>query len=56
MRAPARLLMWLRQAALPLLLPGAIVLGGGRLLAAEPEQPVSYHKQIRPIFQAHCQG
>ncbi|MFM8892006.1 MAG: WD40 repeat domain-containing protein, partial [Planctomycetia bacterium] len=24
--------------------------------AAEPKAPVSYHKQIRPLFQAHCQG
>ena len=57
MRVPARLLPWLHQAALALLLPGAIALGGGRLLAADPpEQPVSYHKQIRPIFQANCQG
>jgi WD40 repeat protein/mono/diheme cytochrome c family protein len=24
--------------------------------AADPVQPVSYFKQIRPIFQAHCQG
>ncbi len=26
------------------------------LSAAEPPAPVSYHRQIRPIFQAHCQG
>ncbi|MFM8805407.1 MAG: c-type cytochrome domain-containing protein, partial [Planctomycetia bacterium] len=24
--------------------------------AAETPPPVSYHKQIRPLFQAHCQG
>ncbi len=24
--------------------------------AADPAAPISYHKQIRPIFQAHCQG
>ncbi len=26
------------------------------LSAAESPAPVSYHRQIRPIFQAHCQG
>jgi WD40 repeat protein/mono/diheme cytochrome c family protein len=24
--------------------------------AADPNAPISYYKQIRPIFQAHCQG
>lgn len=25
-------------------------------LAADADAPVSYHTQIKPIFQAHCQG
>jgi WD40 repeat protein/mono/diheme cytochrome c family protein len=57
MPALARLRPCLRQAVLALVLPAAIALGIGRAPAADPpEQPVSYHKQIRPIFQANCQG
>jgi len=40
-------------------LPGLLVLlqGGGATAAEAPvDGPVSYHKQIRPLFQATCQG
>src|SRR5437660_8256553 len=30
--------------------------GGEDKKDAHPDAPVSYYKQIRPLFQAHCQG
>jgi Planctomycete cytochrome C len=37
-----------------------LVFSAPRVLSAEPEQkdpaPVSYYKEIRPLFQQHCQG
>ncbi|MFM8633217.1 MAG: DUF1549 domain-containing protein, partial [Planctomycetia bacterium] len=37
---------------LPQVLPHALLVAA----AAEAQPPVSYFKQIRPLFQAHCQG
>ena len=33
-----------------------VAIGSAPLPAAEPPAPVSFFKQVRPIFQAHCQG
>ena len=49
---PFRCLLWA-------CLPGLLVLlqGAGATAAEAPvDGPVSYHKQIRPLFQATCQG
>ena len=52
---PVRTLRRLVWACLPGLL--VLLLGGGATAAEAPvDGPVSYHKQIRPLFQATCQG
>jgi len=49
-----------RPAPLPLLLVLTLALPAGHAFAGVPEdssgKPVSYYKQIRPIFQAQCHG
>ncbi len=42
--------------ALGLVLAAGATVRAAEAKAADPNAPVSYWKQVRPIFQAHCQG